>query len=59
MNQFMAEWILGMLGKSPQLIRHVEDRPGHDRRYALNVSKIRRPRLAAVYLTGARTVEYD
>ena len=42
MNQFMAEWILDMLGKSPQLIRHVEDRPGHDRRYALNASKIRR-----------------
>ena len=42
MNKFMAEWILGALGKSPQLIRHVEDRLGHDRRYALNVSKIRR-----------------
>ena len=41
MNKFMAEWILGALGKSPQLIRHVEDRPGHDRRYALNASKIR------------------
>jgi dTDP-glucose 4,6-dehydratase len=42
MNKFMAEWILGALGKSQQLIRHVEDRPGHDRRYALNASKIRR-----------------
>jgi dTDP-glucose 4,6-dehydratase len=42
MNRSMAEWILGALGKSPQLIRHVEDRPGHDRRYALNASKIRR-----------------
>jgi len=40
-NQFMAEWILDMLGKSRQLIRHVEDRPGHDRRYSLNASKIR------------------
>jgi dTDP-glucose 4,6-dehydratase len=42
MNKFMAEWILGALGKSQQLIRHVEDRPGHDRRYALNASKLRR-----------------
>jgi dTDP-glucose 4,6-dehydratase len=40
-NQFMAEWILDVLGKSRQLIRHVEDRPGHDRRYALKASKIR------------------
>jgi len=41
-NKFMAEWILAALGKPAQLIRHVEDRPGHDRRYALNASKIRR-----------------
>jgi dTDP-glucose 4,6-dehydratase len=41
MNQFMAEWILDTLGKPRELIRPVEDRPGHDRRYALNASKIR------------------
>jgi dTDP-glucose 4,6-dehydratase len=40
-NQFMAEWILDLLGKSRQLVHHVEDRPGHDRRYALKASKIR------------------
>ncbi len=40
-NQFMAEWVLDILGKPRQLIRHVEDRPGHDRRYALKASKIR------------------
>jgi dTDP-glucose 4,6-dehydratase len=40
-NQFMAEWILDMLGKPRELIRPVADRPGHDRRYALNASKIR------------------
>jgi dTDP-glucose 4,6-dehydratase len=40
-NQFMAEWVLDILGKPRQLIRHVEDRPGHDRRYALEASKIR------------------
>ena len=41
MNQFMAGWILNVLGKSHKLIRHVEDRPGHDRRYSLNASKLR------------------
>jgi dTDP-glucose 4,6-dehydratase len=40
-NQFMAEWVLDILGKPRQLICHVEDRPGHDRRYALKASKIR------------------
>jgi dTDP-glucose 4,6-dehydratase len=40
-NQFMAEWVLDILGKPRQLLRHVEDRPGHDRRYSLNASKIR------------------
>jgi dTDP-glucose 4,6-dehydratase len=40
-NKFMAEWILDVLAKSRQLIRHVEDRPGHDRRYALQASRIR------------------
>jgi dTDP-glucose 4,6-dehydratase len=29
------------LGKSESLIRFVQDRPGHDWRYALEVSKIR------------------
>ncbi len=28
-------------GISPSLIRHVSDRPGHDRRYAIDASKIR------------------
>lgn len=40
-NQFMAERILDVLGKSRKLLRYVEDRPGHDRRYSLNASKIR------------------
>jgi dTDP-glucose 4,6-dehydratase len=39
-NQFMAEWILDILGKPRELIRHVEDRPGHDRRYSLSSAKI-------------------
>jgi hypothetical protein len=41
MNQIMAEWVLDMLGKPRELIRPVEDRPRHDRRYALKASKIR------------------
>jgi dTDP-glucose 4,6-dehydratase len=41
-NQFMAEWVLDILGKPRRLLRHVEDRPGHDRRYSLKASKIRK-----------------
>lgn len=32
--------ILGSVGKSEDLIEHVQDRPGHDRRYAIDNSKI-------------------
>jgi dTDP-glucose 4,6-dehydratase len=32
--------ILKHLGKPENLVQHVEDRPGHDRRYAVNVDKI-------------------
>ena len=39
MNQIMAEWILDLLGKPRELIRPVEDRPGHDRRYSLRPRK--------------------
>lgn len=37
----LARTILGLLGKPESLIRMVEDRPGHDRRYAVNSSKLR------------------
>jgi dTDP-glucose 4,6-dehydratase len=40
-NMVMARAILDLLGKPHSLIRHVTDRPGHDRRYSLNVDKIR------------------
>ncbi len=40
-NIDMARAILDLLGKPHSLIRHVEDRPGHDRRYALDINKIR------------------
>jgi dTDP-glucose 4,6-dehydratase len=39
-NRRMAARVLEILGKSQSLIRHVEDRPGHDRRYALDAAKI-------------------
>ena len=40
-NMKMVEVLLDTLGASRDLIRHVEDRPGHDRRYSLNVDKIK------------------
>lgn len=39
-NLSMARRVLRLLGKPESLIRHVADRPGHDRRYALNSSRI-------------------
>ena len=32
--------ILDRVGKASSLIKHVKDRPGHDRRYAIDSSKI-------------------
>ena len=32
--------ILELTGASPDLVRHVTDRPGHDRRYAVDSSKV-------------------
>jgi dTDP-glucose 4,6-dehydratase len=43
--------IVQALGQPDSLIRHVTDRPGHDRRYALDCSKIR-DRLGFVPRTG-------
>lgn len=40
-NSCMAELVLEMLKKPQSLIHHVKDRPGHDRRYALDSTKIR------------------
>ena len=36
----MTRRILELTGRDESLIRHVEDRPGHDRRYALDSSKL-------------------
>jgi dTDP-glucose 4,6-dehydratase len=32
--------LLALVGRSDSLLRHVADRPGHDRRYALDWSKL-------------------
>jgi dTDP-glucose 4,6-dehydratase len=40
-NKEVTELILKSLGKSESLINFVQDRPGHDRRYALDISKLR------------------
>jgi len=38
----ITDTLLGLLGKPKSLVRHVEDRPGHDRRYAVDSSKLTR-----------------
>lgn len=39
-NLEIVKLILGALGKEESLIQHVKDRPGHDRRYAIDNTKI-------------------
>jgi len=41
-NLQVAKTILERLGKPHSLLRFVKDRPGHDRRYAMDISKIER-----------------
>jgi len=41
-NLTIVKKILSMMGKSADLIEFVEDRPGHDFRYSLNSSKIKK-----------------
>jgi dTDP-glucose 4,6-dehydratase len=50
-NLHMAQWVLSLMGKPASLLRSVTDRPGHDRRYGIDASKLRRelgwqPRIA-------------
>jgi dTDP-glucose 4,6-dehydratase len=40
-NRDVTDAILRATGRGPELVRHVADRPGHDRRYALDASKLR------------------
>lgn len=39
-NIELVKLIISTLGKSEDLIKHVKDRPGHDRRYAIDNTKI-------------------
>ncbi len=41
-NIDVVKRVLGHLNKPESLVEHVTDRPGHDRRYAIDASKIRR-----------------
>ncbi|MGB7727465.1 MAG: dTDP-glucose 4,6-dehydratase [Candidatus Acidiferrum sp.] len=41
-NLALAKQLLRLTNKPESLLRHVQDRPGHDRRYALSSEKIRR-----------------
>lgn len=51
-NVEIVRIILEVTGKDESLIRHVEDRPGHDRRYALDSTKL-------LGLGWQRTHEFD
>ena len=39
-NKTIVEKILSILGKSNNMIEHVKDRPGHDKKYSIDCSKI-------------------
>jgi dTDP-glucose 4,6-dehydratase len=41
-NLELTHLLLDLLGKPRSLIRHVQDRPGHDRRYAIDCAKMDR-----------------
>ncbi|MFL5925633.1 MAG: dTDP-glucose 4,6-dehydratase [Gaiellaceae bacterium] len=40
-NMDVVRRILDLTGASPDLVRHVTDRPGHDRRYSVDSTKLR------------------
>src|SRR5438045_1262293 len=39
-NMDVVRRILDLTGASPDLVRHVDDRPGHDRRYSIDATKL-------------------
>jgi dTDP-glucose 4,6-dehydratase len=40
-NIDLTKAILALLGKDDSMIEHVKDRPGHDKRYALDIAKLK------------------
>lgn len=55
-NLMLAHEVLNELGADPGLIRHVQDRPGHDRRYAVETRKLRALGWACA-MTSAQAVQ--
>jgi len=56
-NLEVAESVLDLLGKPRTLLKFVRDRPGHDRRYAINPAKVERElgwRPSETWETGLR-----
>ncbi len=51
-NLEITERILELAGADPGLVRHVEDRPGHDRRYSVDSSRIEK-------LGWRRTISFE
>lgn len=41
-NKQVVELILKLMGKDPQAYEHVNDRPGHDLRYAIDAAKLKK-----------------
>jgi dTDP-glucose 4,6-dehydratase len=52
-NLDMARLVLDTLGRPHDLLQHVTDRPGHDRRYALDTARLRALGWAPVHPTAA------
>ncbi len=40
-NRALADRLLALAGAGPEMVEYVPDRPGHDRRYAVDSSKVR------------------
>jgi len=61
-NLDLAREVLALLGKDETWIEHVADRPGHDRKYAVDWTKIREELgwapLADFHASLARTVAW-
>ena len=49
-NRELTDRVLALCGAGEEMIEYVDDRLGHDRRYSVDCSKVRSPRLGA----GAR-----
>ena len=58
-NLEVVRRILDLTGASPDLVRHVDDRPGHDRRYSLDSSKLRALGWRAAALVRRRRARRD